>query len=75
MISANTILMLEPRNEKKNVLNMSQTRAGKGKVEHTINDKFAEASKRQDFDYIDDLAKQTETAAGLEYLKDLFLIN
>ena len=76
-ISADTIHKLETRRERKTVLNNSQTRAAKAKAqeEYTAVDGEVKRSVRKDKrDYIGDLARQAETAAGQGNLRDLYLV-
>ena len=59
------------------LLNNSRTRAAKAKVqeEYTAADREAKMSIRKDKrDYIDDLARQAETATGQRNLRDLYLV-
>ena len=75
-ISADTIHKLETRRERKTVLNDSRTRAAKARAqeEYTAVDREVKRSIKKDKrDYIDDLARQAETAAGQGNLRDLFL--
>ena len=65
-ISADTIHKLETRRERKTVLNNSRTRAAKTRTqeEYTAVDREVKRSIKKDKrDYIDDLARQAETAA------------
>ena len=65
------------RRERKSVLNNSRTRAAKAKAqeEYTAVDREVKRSIRKDKrDYIDDLARQAETAAGQGNLRDLYLV-
>ena len=74
-ISADTIHKLETRRERKTVLNNSRTRAAKAKAreEYTTADKGVKRSIKKDKrDYIDDLVRQAETAAGQGNLRDLW---
>ena len=73
-ISADTIHKLETRREKKTVLNNSRTRAAKARAqeEYTAVDREVKRSIKRD--YIDDLARQEETAAGQGNLRDLYLV-
>ena len=76
-ISAATIRKLEARKAKKNMLNMSQTRAAKtrAQAEYTAADiEVKRSMKREKRDYIDNLASQAETAAGQGNLKDLYIM-
>ena len=76
-ISADTIHKLETRRERKTVLNNNRTRAAKARAqeEYTAADREATRSIRKDKrDYIDDLARQAETAAGQRNLRDLYLV-
>ena len=76
-ISANTIHKLETRRERKTVLNNSRTRAAKARAqeEYTAVDREVKRSIKKDKrDYIDDLARQAETAAGQGNLRDLYLV-
>ena len=76
-ISADTIQKLEDRKEKKAALNMSRTRTAKAKAqeEYTVADKFVKRSVKQDKrDYIDNLAREAEEAAGQGNLKDLYMV-
>ena len=66
-ISADTIHKLEVRRERKIVLNNSRTRAAKAKAqeEYTAVDRVVKMSiKKNKRDYINDLARHAETAAG-----------
>ena len=66
-ISAVTIHKQERRRERKIVLNDSQTRAAEAKAqgEYTAADReLKRSSKKDKRDYIDDLARQAQTAAG-----------
>ena len=66
-ISVNTIHKLETRRERKTVLNNSRTRAAKAKAqeEYTAVDReVMRSTKKDNRDYIDDLARQAETEAG-----------
>ena len=75
--SADTIHKLETRRERKTVLNNSQTRAAKAKAqeEYTAVDREVKRSIKKDKrGYIDDLARQAETAAGQGNLRDLYLV-
>ena len=59
------------------VLNNSSTRAAKAKAqeEYTAVDREVKRSIKKDKrDYIDDLARQAETAVGQENLRDLYLV-
>ena len=63
--------------EGKTVLNTSGTRAAKAKAleENTAVDREVKKSIKKDKrDYIDDLARQAETAAGQGNLMDLYLV-
>ena len=65
------------RRKRKTVPNNSRTRAAKAKSkeEYTAVDREVKRSIRKDKrDYIDDLARQAETAAGLWNLRDLYLV-
>ena len=76
-ISADTIHKLETRRERKTVLNNSRTRTAKARAqeEYTAVDREVKRSIKKDKrDYIDDLARQAETAAGLGNLRDLYLV-
>ena len=76
-ISTDTIHKLEIRGERKTVLNNSWTRAAKARAqeEYTAVDREAKRSIKKDKrDYIDDLARQAETAAGQGNLRDLYLL-
>ena len=76
-ISANTIHKLETRRERKTVLNNSRTRAAKARAqeEYTTVDKEVKRSIKKDKrDYIDDLARQAEIAAGQGNQRDLYLV-
>ena len=76
-ISADTIHKLETRRERKTVLNNSRTRAAKARAqeEYTAVDREVKRSIKKDKrDYIDDLARQAETAAGQRNLRDLYLV-
>ena len=60
------------------MLNNSRTRADKAKAqeEYTAVDREVKRSIKKDKrDYIDDLARQAETAAGQENLRDLYLVS
>ena len=74
--SADTIHKLETRREAKTVLNNSRTRAAKAKAqeEYTAVDRAVKKSiKKYKRDYIDDLTRQSEIAAGQE-MRDLYLV-
>ena len=76
-ISANTIHKLETRRERKTVLNNSRTRVAKARAqeEYTAVDREVKRSIKKDKrDYIDDLARQAEIAAGQGNLRDLYLV-
>ena len=76
-ISADTIHKLETRRERKTVLNHSRTRAAKARAqeEYTAVDREVKRSiKEHKRDYINDLARQAETAAGQGNLRDLYLV-
>ena len=76
-ISADTIHKLETRRERKTVLNKSRTRAAKARAqeERTAEDWEVKRSIKKDKrDYIDDLTRQAETAAGQGNLSDLYLV-
>ena len=76
-ISADTIHKLEARIERKAVLNNSRTRAAKAKAQegYTAVDREVKRSIKKDKrDYIDDLARQAETAARQGNLRDLYLV-
>ena len=76
-ISADTIHKLETRRERKTVLNNSRARAAKAKAqeEYTAVDREIKRNIKKDKrDYIDDLARQAETAAGQGNLRDLYLM-
>ena len=75
-ISADTIHKLETGRERKTVLNNSRTRAAKAKAqeEYTTVDREVKRSIKDKSDYIDDLARQAETAAGQGNLRDLYLV-
>ena len=76
-ISADTIHKLETGREGKTVLNNSRTRAAKARAqeEYTAADREVKRSIKKDKrDYIDDLARQAETAAGQGNLRDLYLM-
>ena len=63
--------------ERKTVLNNSRTRAAKARAqeEYTVAGRDVERSIKKDKrDYIDDLARQAETAAGQGNLRDLYLV-
>ena len=72
-ISADTIHKLETRRERKTVLNNSRTRAAMARVqeEYTAVERSIKKDKR---DYIDDLARQAETAARQGTLRDQYLV-
>ena len=62
---------------RKTVLNNSQTRAAKARAqeEYTAVDREVKRSIKKDKrDYIDDLARQAEIAAGQGNLRDLYLV-
>ena len=66
-ISADTTHKLETRRERKKLLNNSRTRAATAKAqkEYTAADREVKRSIKKDkMDYINDLARQTKTAAG-----------
>ena len=76
-ISADTIHKLETRRERKTVPNNSRTRAAKAgaQEEYTaVNREVKRSIKKDKRDYIDDLARQAETAAGQGNMKDLYLV-
>ena len=76
-ISADTIHKLETRRERNTVLNNSWTRAAKARAqeEYTAVDREVKRSIKKDKrDYIDDLARQAETAARQGNLRDLYLV-
>ena len=76
-ISADTIQKLETRKKKKAELNTSRTRGAKAKAqeEYTVVAKQVKQSIRKDKrDYIDNLAREAEEAAGQGNLKDLYMI-
>ena len=76
-ITADTIHKLEARRERKTVLNNSRSRGAKAKAqeEYTAVDREVKRSIKKDkMDYIDDLARQAETAAGQWDLRDLYLV-
>ena len=61
--------------ERETVLNNSRTRAAKAQKECTTSDSEVKKSTKKDKrDYIDDLARQAETAAGQGNLRDLYLV-
>ena len=68
---------LEARRERKTVMKNSRTRAAKAKTheEYTAADREVKRSIKKDKrDYIDDLARQAETAAEQGNLRDLYLV-
>ncbi|XP_062587192.1 uncharacterized protein LOC134248835 [Saccostrea cucullata] len=76
-ISGDTMRKVEERKEKKAVLNTSRTRSAKTEAQedYTATDKEVKKSIRGDKrDYIDNLAKQAEEAAGQVNLKELYMI-
>ena len=76
-ISADTIHRLETRRERKTMPNNSRIGAAKAKVqeEYTAADRVVKRSIKKDKrDYIDDLARKAETAAGQGNLRDLYLV-
>ena len=76
-MSANTTHKLETKRERKTVLNNSRTRAAKGKAQqkYTAAEREVKRSIKKDKrDYIDDLARQAETAARQGNLRDLYLV-
>ena len=76
-IFANTVHKLETRRERKTVLNISRTRAAMAKAQegYTAADREGKRSIKKDKqDYIDDLARQAQTAAGQGNLRDLYLV-
>nr|KAG5689406.1 hypothetical protein BaRGS_017924 [Batillaria attramentaria] len=76
-ISADTIKKLEVRKKKKTAVNTSRTRRAKAKAqeEYTAADREVKRSTRKDQrDYIDNLANQAEEAAGQGNLKDLYQV-
>ena len=78
-ISADTIHKLETRRERKTVLNNSRTRAAKARAqeEYMAVDREIKRSIKKDKTsegYIDDLARQAETAAGQGNMRDLYLV-
>ncbi|KAL5013914.1 hypothetical protein ScPMuIL_008184, partial [Solemya velum] len=61
----------------KSALNMSRTRAEKTKAQEkytAANKEVKKSVKKDKRDYIDDLARQAEEAAGQKNLKDLYLV-
>ena len=65
------------KRERKTVLNNSRTRAAKARAQevYTAVDREEKRSIKKDKrDYIDDLARQAETAAGQGNLRDLYLV-
>ncbi|KAK7103279.1 hypothetical protein V1264_018211 [Littorina saxatilis] len=75
-ISADTIQKIEDRKKKKKARNESRTRAGKAKAqeEYTAAEKEVKKGIKKDKkDYIDNLAKEAEEAAGQGNLKDLYM--
>ena len=76
-ISADTIHKLETRREWKTVLNNSRTRAVKAKAQEeytTVDREVKRSIKKDKRDYIDDLARQAETASGQGNMRDLYLV-
>ena len=76
-ISANTIHKLETRREMKTVLNNSRTRAAKARAQEeytAVGREVKRSIKKDKRDYIDDLARQAETAAELGNMRDLCLV-
>ena len=76
-ISADTIHKLETRRERKTVLNNSRTRAAKARAQEectAVDREVKRSIKKDKKDYIDDLARQAETAAGQGNLRDLYLL-
>ena len=68
---------METRRERKTVLSSSRTRAAKAMAqgEYTAVDREVKRSIKKDKrDYIDDLARQAETAAGQVNMRDLYLV-
>ena len=57
------------------MLNNSRTRAAKARAQYTAVDREVKKSIKKDKrDYIGDLARQAETAAGQGNLRDLYLV-
>ena len=76
-ISADAIHKMETRRERKTVLSNSTTRAAKARAqeEYTAVDREVKRSIKKDKrDYIDDLARQAETAARQVNMRDLYLV-
>ena len=76
-ISADTIHKLETKRERKTVLDNSRTRAAKARAQEectAVNREVKRSVKKDKRDYIDDLARQAETAAGQENMRDLYLV-
>ena len=76
-ISMSTIQKLEVRKEKKSAVNISRTRASRARAqqEYTEADREVKRSIRQDKrDFIDNLARQAEEAAGQRNLKELYSV-
>ena len=74
-ISANTIQKIEARKGKKTALNTSRTRTAKAQAqeEYTAANKEVKRSVKKDKkDYIDELAREAEQAAGERNLRDLY---
>ena len=76
-ISADTIHKLETSRERKTVLNNCRTRAAKARAQEeykAVDREVKRSIKKDKRDYIDDLARQAETAAGQGNLRDLYLV-
>ena len=76
-ISAETEKKLETRKEKKAAVNVSRTRAAKAKAqeEYTAVDKeVKESIKKDKKDFIEDLARNAEEAAGQGNLRELYQV-
>ena len=75
-ISADTIHKLETRRERKTAeQQLNKSSHSKAQEEYTASDREVKRSIKKDkMDYIDDLARQAETAAGQGNLRDLYLL-
>ena len=76
-ISADTIHKLETRRERKTVLNYSRNKAAKARAQEeymAVDREVKRSIKKDKRDYIDDLARQAETAARQRNMRDLYLV-
>ena len=74
---ANILQKLEKRKSKKGVLNRIQTRTSRAKAqeEYTAAQKKVKKNiKKYKREYVDDIAKEAEEAAGKGDLKDLYMV-